>query len=68
MKEPYIFDLLELTENYKEKELENKMLNRIKNVLLELGYGFLFISNQCDVIKYLLSKDELKKHMNFNIK
>ena len=46
MKEPYIFDLLELTENYKEKELENKMLNRIKNVLLELGYGFSFISNQ----------------------
>lgn len=26
MKEPYVFDLIELTEDYKEKELEHKML------------------------------------------
>lgn len=46
MKEPYIFDLIELTEDYKEKELENKMLDRLKNILLELGNGFSFVSNQ----------------------
>ena len=46
MKEPYIFDLIELTEDYKEKELENKMLERLKNVLLELGSGFSFVGNQ----------------------
>ncbi len=46
MKDPYVFDILELTKNYKEKELENKMLERIKNILLELGTGFSFIGNQ----------------------
>ena len=46
MKDPYVFDLVSLTKNYKEKELENKMIERIKNVLLELGSGFSFVSNQ----------------------
>ncbi len=46
MKEPYIFDLIELTEDYKEKELENKMLDRLKNILLELENGFSFVGNQ----------------------
>ena len=46
MKDPYVFDLISLTKNYKEKELENKMIERIKNVLLELGSGFSFVSNQ----------------------
>ena len=46
MKEPYVFDLIELTENYKEKELESKMLERLKNVLLELGSGFSFVGSQ----------------------
>ena len=46
MKEPYVFDLIELTEDYKERELENKMLERLKNILLELGSGFSFVGNQ----------------------
>ncbi len=46
MKEPYVVDLIELTEDFKEKELENKMLERLKNVLLELGSGFSFVRNQ----------------------
>ena len=46
MKEPYVFDLLELTENCKEKELETKMMDRLKNILLELGNGFSFVGNQ----------------------
>jgi len=49
MKDPYAFDLLELTKNYQEKELENKMLDKIKNVLLELGNGFSFVGNQYKV-------------------
>ena len=49
MKEPYVFDLIELTEDYKERELENKMLDRLKNVLLELGSGFSFVGNQYKV-------------------
>lgn len=46
MKDPYVFDLIELTDNYKEKELENKMLEKLKNILLELGSGFSFVGNQ----------------------
>lgn len=49
MKEPYVFDLIELTEDFKEKELENKMLEKIKNILLELGSGFSFVGNQYKV-------------------
>lgn len=46
MKDPYVFDFIELAGDYKEKELENKMLERLKNVLLEFGNGFSFIGNQ----------------------
>ena len=45
MKDSYVFDLIELNNDYKEKELENKMLDRLKNVLLELGTGFSFVGN-----------------------
>ena len=46
MKEPYVFDLIQLTDDYKERELENKMLEKLKNILLELGSGFSFVGNQ----------------------
>ena len=45
-KDPYIFDFLTLHENYKEKELENDMIAKIRDVLLELGNGFSYIGNQ----------------------
>lgn len=46
LKDPYIFDFISLNNNYKEQELENKMIEKIKNVLLELGTGFSFVGNQ----------------------
>lgn len=46
MKDPYVFDIIELTNDYKEKQLENKMLEKLKNVLLEFGNGFSFIGSQ----------------------
>ena len=46
IKDPYIFDFLTLKEKYKEKELENAMIERIKDVLVELGKGFYFVGNQ----------------------
>ena len=46
IKDPYIFDFLTLKENYKEKELENAIIERIKDVLVELGKGFSFVGNQ----------------------
>ena len=50
MKDPYVFDFIELRNDYIEKELENKMLERIKNVLLEFGNSFSFVGNQYELI------------------
>lgn len=46
IKDPYIFDFISLNNEYKEKELENAMITRIRDVLLELGNGFSFVGNQ----------------------
>lgn len=46
IKDPYIFDFIALKDKYKETELENELVIRIKNVLLELGKGFSFVGNQ----------------------
>ena len=46
IKDPYIFDFITLKQDYKEKELEKAILEKIKNVLLELGNGFTFVGNQ----------------------
>lgn len=50
LKDPYIFDFRSLNENYKEQELENKMIEKIKNVILELGNGFSFVGNQYKIV------------------
>lgn len=49
IKDPYVFDFLTLKENYKEKELEQAMIEKIKDVLIELGNGFSFVGNQYKV-------------------
>ncbi len=49
IKDPYIFDFISLENGYKEHELENAMLNKIKNLLIELGKGFSFVGNQYKV-------------------
>ena len=46
IKDPYIFELEGLKKNYIEKELEERMITKIRDVLLELGKGFCFIGNQ----------------------
>ena len=48
-KDPYIFNLPLLKEKYVEKELESAMIDRIKDVLLELGNGFSFVGNQYNI-------------------
>ena len=45
-KDPYTFNLPFLKEKYVEKELEESMVERIRDILLELGNGFSFIGNQ----------------------
>ena len=46
VKDPYIFEFISLNNNYKEQELENRMVSKIRDVLLELGKGFSFVGNQ----------------------
>jgi len=49
MKDPYIFELVGIDEKVSEKNLEKAMVEKIKNVLLELGKGFSFVGNQYKV-------------------
>lgn len=46
IKDPYIFELEGIKEEAVEKDIENAMMEKIKNVLLELGKGFSFVGNQ----------------------
>jgi len=46
IKDSYIFELEGIKEETIEKDIENAMMERIKNVLLELGKGFSFGGNQ----------------------
>ena len=50
IKDPYLFEFISLNNNYKEQELEYKMVSKIRDVLLELGKGFSFVGNQYKVI------------------
>ncbi|MDR0874038.1 MAG: PDDEXK nuclease domain-containing protein [Prevotellaceae bacterium] len=46
LKDPYKFDFLTLTENYKEKDLEDALVANITHFLLELGQGFAYLGRQ----------------------
>jgi predicted nuclease of restriction endonuclease-like (RecB) superfamily len=46
MKDVYMLDFLGITKPVVEREIENRMVTAIKDVLLELGYGFAFLGNQ----------------------
>ena len=46
MKDPYVFDFVDLKENAKEKDLEEALIDNITKVLLELGKGFAFVGHQ----------------------
>ena len=45
-KDPYNFDFLTLTTNYKEKELKDALMDNITKFLLELGRGFAFVGRE----------------------
>ncbi len=49
MKDIYVLDFLGITKPILEREFEAKMIERVKELLLELGYGFAFIENQYKV-------------------
>ena len=46
LKSKYNLDFLGLTRPIHERELENRLIEKLKTFLLELGYGFTFMGNQ----------------------
>ena len=46
LKDPYVFDFLELSEKAKEKDIEAQLVKHITEFLLELGVGFAFVGKQ----------------------
>jgi predicted nuclease of restriction endonuclease-like (RecB) superfamily len=46
LKDPYNFDFVKLTGKYKEKELEDALVENITKFLLELGQGFAYVGKQ----------------------
>ena len=49
MKDQFKFDFLTLGKNYKERELENALVENITKFLLELGQGFAYVGRQVPV-------------------
>lgn len=50
LKDPYLFDFISLKGKIKELEIEQAMIDKIKNVLIELGKGFAFVGNQYKIV------------------
>ena len=50
MKDVYMLDMLGVEKPVLEAELEASMVAKIKDVMLELGYGFAFIGNQYRIV------------------
>jgi len=55
LKSEYNLEFLGLKEGVKERELENKMIEKIRDVIMEFGAGFAFLGNQ---FKLKLGKKE----------
>lgn len=46
VRDPYVFDFLDLSERAAERELETALMARLEKFLLELGHGFAFVGRQ----------------------
>lgn len=46
IKDPYLFDFLTLADDFKEKDIENQLIDNVSKFLLELGKGFAFLGKQ----------------------
>jgi len=49
LKDPYIFDFISISDSYKERELENALIDNIQKFLIELGNGFAFVGKQVEM-------------------
>ena len=46
IKDPYIFDFLQLDSEYREKDIENQLVQHVNRFMLELGKGFAYVGQQ----------------------
>lgn len=46
VRDPYVFDFLNLTRRVAERDLEDALMARLQRFLLELGHGFAFVGRQ----------------------
>lgn len=46
LKDPYVFDFLNLSQTHNERELEQNLIDHISQFLLELGAGFAYVGKQ----------------------
>lgn len=46
VRDPYVFDFLDLSDRVAERELEAALMTRLERFLLELGHGFAFVGRQ----------------------
>ena len=46
LKDPYVFNFLNLDEKFQEKDIENQLIIHVQKFLLELGKGFAFVGRQ----------------------
>ncbi len=50
IKSVYSLDFLDITKPISERQLENLMVEKVKRLIMELGYGFCFITNQYRIV------------------
>jgi hypothetical protein len=50
IKSVYSLDFLDINAPITERQLENAMVEKVKRLMMELGYGFCFIGNQYRVV------------------
>ena len=49
-KDPYNFDFLAISEDYREKELKDALEDNIRKFLLELGTGFAYVGREYHIV------------------
>lgn len=50
IKSVYALDFLDINKPITERQLENSMVEKVKRLMMELGYGFCFIGNQYRIV------------------
>ena len=50
LKDPYVFDFLDLQTKHDERELETALIDHVAKLLLELGSGFSYIGRQYKIV------------------